>query len=109
MADILGHKVTVLCDTGANISILSKKIFDSWPKLDKPNLMPVNSKMVTVTGERKSFEGKCLVPIQLGNHKFQHKILVADIVQDGILGIDFMKQNNCDLMISKNYLKVNGD
>ena len=47
--------------------------------------------------------------IFLGGHTFNHEMLIAVIHLNGILGLDFMKQHNCDLMISKKYLTVKGD
>ena len=44
--------------------------------------------------------------ISLGKSIFQHEVLFADITHDVILGIDFMIQNKCDLIISKSCLKV---
>ena len=64
--------------------------------------------LLTVTGESKPFKGKATVQINLGNCTFQHEVLFADITQDGILGIDFMMMNKCDLIISKSCLKVKG-
>ena len=64
--------------------------------------------LLTVTGQSKPFDGKAAVQICLGKGIFQHEVLFADITHDGILGIDFMIQNKCDLIISKSCLKVKG-
>ena len=64
--------------------------------------------LLTVTGESKPFHGKATVQINLGKCTFQHEVLFADITQDGILGIDLMMRNKCDVIISKICLNVKG-
>lgn len=44
----------------------------------------------------------------LCSDNFLHEMLVGDMVQDDILGMDFMRRHDCDLIISENRLKVNG-
>ena len=100
--------VTLLCDSGANVTILNSSHINSWGNNREPCLSPVKTMLLTITGESKPFHGKATVQINLGKCTFQHEVLFADITQDGILGIDFMMRNKCDLIISKSCLKVNG-
>ena len=55
-----------------------------------PSHIPVNTMLLTITGDSKPFEDRALVQIRLGKYIFQHEFLFADITQNGILGIDFM-------------------
>ena len=104
-----GKSVTLLCDSGANVSILNSSLLNTWGNNLQPCLTPVNTMLLTVTGESKPFKGKAVVQIRLGKCTFRHEVLFADITQDGILGIDFMIKNKCDLMISRSCLKVKGE
>ena len=88
--------------------ILNSSFINTWGDSREPCLTPVNTMLLTVTGESKPFKGKAVVQIRLGNCTFQHEVLFADITQDGILGIDFLMKNKCDLIISKSCLKVKG-
>ncbi|MCG7876282.1 MAG: RNase H-like domain-containing protein [Candidatus Thiodiazotropha endolucinida] len=108
-AKVNGKSVTLLCDSGANVSILNSSLLKKWGKIIAPCLTPVNTMLLTVTGESKPFQGKSVIEIKLGGHTFQHEVLFADITQDGILGIDFMIKNRCDLIISRSCLKVKGE
>ena len=108
-ANVNEKPVTLLCDSGANVSILNSSLLNTWGNSMTPSLIPVNTMLLTVTGDSKPFEGKALVQIRLGKCTFQHEFLFADITQDGILGIDFMIKNKCDLMISRSCLKVKGE
>lgn len=103
--------VTMLCDSGANVTILNSSLLNrsTWKDSVEPCLSPVNTMLLTITGESKPFLGKAVVKICLGKCTFQHEVLFADITQDGILGIDFMMKNKCDLIISKSCLKVKGE
>ncbi|KAK3598269.1 hypothetical protein CHS0354_022586 [Potamilus streckersoni] len=65
--------------------------------------------LLTVIGESQPFDGKAEVEIMLGTHTFTHEVLLADIQQDGILGIDFLRKHQCDPIISKAYLNVKGE
>ena len=101
--------ISCLCDSGANVSILDRTFFNLLNKNLKIELIPVDIMMSTVTGENKPFIGKAKLSISLGGHTFNHEMLIADVNLNGILGLDFMKQHNCDVMISKNYLTVKSD
>ena len=105
-ANVNGKSVTLLCDSGTNGSILNSSLLNTWANNLEACLTPVNTMLLTVTGESKPFKGKAVVQIRLGKCTFQHEVLFADIIQDGILGIDFLIKNKCDLMISRSCLKV---
>ena len=93
-------------DTGSNVTILCRYLLDSWPQEDLPSLIPVNTQLVTATGECSPFYGKAEVEISLGNQKLKHQILFADIKNDGILGIDFLSANGCDVLSNRDHLML---
>ena len=98
----------MLVDTGASVTIISKTVFDKlYPS--PPNFVePVQFSLVTATGETAPFYGKKMVEIRIGNNLFSHEILVADIQNDGILGVDLMSPNNIDVLLSKSCLMIKG-
>ena len=101
--------LTFLVDTGSNVTILCRDLLDSWPQEHLPTLIPVNTQLVTATGECSPFYGKAEVEISLGNQKLKHQILFADIKNDGILGIDLLSANGCDVLLSKDHLMLIGE
>ena len=101
--------MSFLCDTGANVSVLSSKWFESLSENEKPEITSVRSRLLTVTGEDIAFKGKATFHITLGSQTFNQEMLISDIVENAILGMDFMKTKKCDLMISKGCLKINGE
>ena len=99
----------MLVDTGSNVTIIKKGLLDTWPDSQIPEIRPVNMGLVTATGEISPFLGKIDVNLTLGSQTFNHDVLLADIQNDGIIGIDFLNKCKCDIMVSKKCLKLNGE
>ena len=61
--------VTMLCDSGANVTILNSSLLNrsTWKDSVEPSLSPVNTMLLTITGESKPFLGKEGIKICLGN------------------------------------------
>lgn len=101
--------VTFLIDTGSNVTILSKDLMARLPSDTSLSVQPTNIKMLTVTGEVTPFLGKTEMEFGIGTQKLKHKALIADIENDGILGMDFLTSHQCDLMLTRQIMKVNGE
>ena len=78
-------------------------MFERWPLETRPKLMPVNLHLVTATGESSPFLGKAKIEIMLGTQKLLHDVLIADVKNDGILGMDFLTKHRCDVSEQKLY------
>ena len=96
----------MLVDTGASVTVLNKKIFEKLPPSSKSLLSPVKLNLVTATGETSAFIGKLSVDIKIENKYFSQDILIADIQNDGILGVDFLSCHKCDVLLSKSCLLI---
>ena len=99
----------MLVDTGASVTILKREIFEKLPPSSKDKLEAVSLTLVTATGESMPFIGSLNVDIVVGEHVFSHQILIADIQNDGILGIDFLSSHKIDVLLSKSCLSVKND
>jgi hypothetical protein len=55
--------------------------------------------LVTATGETSAFLGKLNIDMNLGNNEYNHEVLIGDIQNDGILGVDFLTPNRCDVLL----------
>ena len=76
--------MTALFDTGANMSIISQKIFNSLPQ--KPKLLKLNTCAITSTsGTDLGPIGQCYLKFKLGN-----KYLILDL----ILGLNWLLNYN---------------
>ncbi|KAI5738489.1 hypothetical protein M8J77_007742 [Diaphorina citri] len=82
----------ILLDTGASKSILRRDI------LAETNLKnPDKYTLKTATGEQSRVYGEIEVTMQLGNVEMRHTFVVADIVDDCILGFDFMMDHGVSM------------
>lgn len=76
-------------DTGAVKSVISKRIYDNTAKtLEK------SSMLTTVNGDPLVEFGKTLFKIKLSNVELSFEFIVADIQDDGLIGIDFLMYND---------------
>jgi predicted aspartyl protease len=98
-----------LIDTGANVTILSKQFIENIQPSLLSQVNPVNVHLVTATGETSPFIGQINVQISLGKKFYQHNVFIADISNEGILGMDFLAANNCDVHLSENSLCLKGE
>ena len=80
--------VSFLIDTQSNVTILSKRLLCRFPQEFCQTIIPTNMKLLSVTGEVTPFYGKTEVIIEIGSQKVSHTILIADIENEGILGMD---------------------
>jgi hypothetical protein len=107
MINVHGRPVSFLIDTCSNVSILNKSVFDKL-NLNVP-LEKVNLNMLTATGDIAPFYGKITAEISLEKQVFNHDILLADIKNDGILGIDIIElytsEIKRELKIGNNIIK----
>ena len=108
-ARIYGKPISLLIDSGAEVTILSSNFMQNFSHEQRPGLEPVSLKLVSATGDTIPFQGRCEIPIQLGENLLKHKVLIADIKYDGILGLDFMTTFSCDILVKKMSLRVRGE
>ena len=99
--DICGVKAKLLVDTGATVTLISTRLFHRIPEENQPKLSPF-SRAILDAG------GNCL-PIS-GFGTFSAKIcalsckldgVVADLSNEGIVGLDFMDENERNLFCQK--------
>ncbi|CAG2193408.1 unnamed protein product [Mytilus edulis] len=104
-AKVNGCKAKMLIDTGATVSLISKKMFDS---MKSQVLSPMDREILTANGSPLILFGKLLIDIDLNGHVCSNIAVVADLNVDGILGIDFQRSHNCVINITKGSIWVNG-
>ncbi|CAG2216574.1 unnamed protein product [Mytilus edulis] len=73
-----------------------------------PEITPVKMNMMTATGEISPFIGEFEAYLRLGKNLIKHKVLVADMPTEGILGMDFLTNNECDVLLSKSCIRYRG-
>eukprot|EP00105_Crassostrea_gigas_P001492 XP_011413701.1 PREDICTED: uncharacterized protein LOC105318343 [Crassostrea gigas] len=105
-ARVNGIPCNLLVDTGATLTILSYKVYENLTKPEEDKLTPVTQSIILADGALLQTKGKCDFLISIGNSEFEVTTVVADISADGILGLDFLKQNKClvDVASAKMYV-----
>ena len=83
--------ITMLVDTGAEKSVLSKKLYDEQLSSDV-RLNPAKFQLSSVNGQRLMVYGQCDVEVLYKTHRLVHSFMVADVNDSVILGADFLKQ-----------------
>lgn len=99
--------IFLLVDTGAYKSIISVDFLTKIKEHERPDLERVNISMMTATGEVSPFYGNGKFSLIVNEKNYIQEIWVADIKNDGILGMDFLMKHNCDVLLSQQKLKLN--
>ena len=94
-----------IIDTWSNITILRP---DFW-KCKTVEVTLEATFLRTVIGESVPVRGKTTVKMRLGNYEADHVIWVADVVDQCIVGLDFLLQHNCQVDVGNARLNVEPD
>ena len=87
---IAGQNFKFLVDTGASISVLGKQAFEKLPDSVKSMLKPHDNTVLAAGGTRLSHVGDITLELSLNGQVTVCNFLVADISDDGILGLPFL-------------------
>ena len=101
--------LTFLVDTGSNVSILNRSVYEKLSAEARNLVQSTNKKLLTVTGETTPFIGQAVLNLEIGAQSLPIDIHFADIENEGILGLGFLRDHNCDLMLTQNCLKIRND
>ncbi|CAG2238400.1 unnamed protein product [Mytilus edulis] len=104
-AKVNGCKAKMLIDTGATVSLISKKLFDS---MGSHVLSPMDREILTTNGSPLIVFGKTIIDIEINGDVCSNIAVIADLNVDGILGIDFQRSQSCVINITKGNIWVNG-
>ena len=102
-----GTRVMWLIDTGAARSILSFKIYNSLPASAKFSLSSANSAIALADGQQAKTHGLGHIVVRLGTKEFEMHVIVAEVEDEGILGMDFLSQVDSRIDIVKNQVSIN--
>ena len=98
--------VSFLIDTGATESFISTQLFQRTdPKL-RPTLRHADRGFRQADGSELRVAGRVKLPIKIGGSAILHDVWVADVSDDVILGLDFLRENKCQLLWEDECLTV---
>lgn len=104
-----GYPLLFTTDTGASKTIISKRVYESMKTEDQPELKR-SSKLVGASGAEIRELGKGKFLLKLGPVHLEVEAIVADIDDDGLVGVDVLQNGDngpSDLMMSKGVLMIN--
>ena len=103
-----GYPILFTTDTGASKTIVSSRIFESMRPEDRQVLAKA-AKIVGASGSPIKEKGKARFSLQLGTVNLQVDAIVADIEDDGLLGVVVLqngKDGPTDLLLTKGVLMI---
>ena len=98
-------------DTGASISLLSKKMFDEIPEQNRPVLHSKIPILRNADGKLIECYGNATFGMMLGPLYMEKKLVIAKITDDCLLGADIILRDPAgpaDLLFSKNIILLRG-
>lgn len=105
--EICGISCLLTIDTGASRTVISSRLLKH---LTRDHLVrPRHLQLQTATGQYISVQGEREVALKIGENKYWHKVIVANIVDDCIIGLDFMKKYDCKIDLKVGVLKFGVD
>ena len=104
---IQGRTLSFLVDTGASVTLISTGVYHQIAIDKRPPLVAVDVQMETADGKTIPCLGKGMFDLQVEGIAVKHEVWVAEITPKGILGLDFLSHNNCNLNLGKNEIHFN--
>jgi len=104
---IKGIWVSFLVDTGAAVSLIDGRVWDSMNGTVKLN--PVNLHLVGVDGVPLKVQRSTLIRLPLCGLKIDQNFIVADaLTSQGILSMNFLESSHCILDLAEGKLSAGG-
>lgn len=87
-------EIKMLIDTGSPVSIVPYKIFKKINDVTNVKELRLDRVLRGVTGKTLDIMGKYLLDITIGNKRFKHEFYINndDVIDNGIIGMDFLRK-----------------
>ncbi|CAH3930651.1 unnamed protein product [Pieris brassicae] len=102
--EVNGTKCDLTLDTGASRTVIRYQLLKTFYKNPSRGIV----KLITATGQRITDRGEGIATFKIGGSLYRHKVVLADIVDDCIIGLDFMKYYKCKIDLEKGMFKCAG-
>ena len=104
-ANIEGRWCKCVVDTGSNITIVRPDMIE----LSSVMIQPTKTEIRTVAGGTVPVRGHGKLKITIGDSEKEHDVWVADIVEEGLIGLDYLVANGCQVDLAGKLLYVGND
>ena len=82
-----------LIDTGCTCTLLSIHIFDRLSPEEQPTLQPYLGNLRSADAPAIKVRGRAMLNIDIAGVVVQHSAIIADVANDGLIGVDFLKKH----------------
>ena len=106
---IQGMKMTFTADTGAARTVVSAKIFHKIPLSKRPTLQKSNI-LASANGQPLTELGKGVFTIKLGKLTLDSEVIIAEIEDDALLGLDILMKGEggpADIKLTEGIILLN--
>ncbi|VDI66243.1 Hypothetical predicted protein [Mytilus galloprovincialis] len=91
---VQGTEVNFTVDTGASRTVLSRRAFQQIPFAKRP-LLKKSNMLASADGKPLHELGKAIFDIKLGDLPFEIEVVVAEIEDEALLGLDVLMKADC--------------
>ena len=102
------EKINLLIDTGSTITIISQKALHKVKRGSSTDVHESYTRLLQADGTPIQVYGETNTTLKIGTESFNMNVVVADIDQDGILGMDFLQDNNSAINCESGLITING-
>lgn len=101
---------TILVDTGSSVTIINPKLLREVDLENRSDLVITESslRLKSAKGDDIPVVGECTLSIFLGNFEYFHNVVVAEIENSCILGVDFMSKFACGICMKQRLFRIQG-
>ena len=98
----------LMIDTVSAYTLLSYQVFQKLPKNKKGNVLPCPP-VFRASRTPITTLGQCEVAMQIGHHEVLQQVIVADITEEAVLGVDFMIEHKCCVHLRDHFIQFRGE
>ena len=102
-----GMPTRFLVDTGATVSLLSRTAYDRMDKAHETST-GVDGEVVSTNGTLVKVLGQTSVQLKTSDGAWEQDVIIADIHEDGILGMDFLLKHKCIINLQTRAISIPG-
>ena len=99
------HRVPFLVDTGSDVTMISTLVYNALGR-NRQELEPPLVRYRAANGEALDVLGFCSLTIGIGNGSYNQRVLVADMAESAILGVDFLYDKKAVVDVFSNTLRI---
>ena len=103
---IAAHPVQFVIDTGADVTILSYRVYKELNRLDEIERLTADGVFKGLDGGRTEVVGTATLDFYLGEICVRQQVWIAEIKEDCILGADVLMKQECVIDYPPNVLRI---